>query len=155
MAGVAEDVFDRLIRRLLPQRCQAFFGKHREKLLYLFFGGSSFFLNVGSYGVFSKFCLMGAPAANLASWILTVAFVYVTNRIWVFRGEYRTGAALRRQIMAFYGGRLATLFVEEAIIAVFVVYLAFPGMPVKVAAQVIVTVLNYIISKRLVFKALA
>ena len=52
---------------------------------------------------------------------------------------------------AFFGGRVATLVVEEIILLVFVSLLAFPSVPVKVVAQVIVIILNYIISKFFVF----
>lgn len=136
----------------VPQRFQPFFAAYREKLLYLFFGGISFLISVGSYAVFLRAFSLNALASNILSWILTVAFVYVTNRRWVFESEQKRGAELRRQILAFYAGRLATLFAEEAVIAVFDMYLAFPSMPVKVFAQIIVILLNYIISKKLVFK---
>ena len=41
---------------------------------------------------------------------------------------------------------------EEAIIYVFITRLALPDMPVKIAAQVIVIILNYVISKLFVFR---
>ena len=49
-------------------------------------------------------------------------------------------------------GRLATLGVEEAIIAVFATWLGFNSFWVKLAAQVVVVILNYVISKLLVFR---
>ena len=52
----------------------------------------------------------------------------------------------------FFGGRVATLLVEEAIIFVFITILDFRSVPVKAAAQVVVLVLNYVISKLWVFK---
>ena len=52
----------------------------------------------------------------------------------------------------FFGGRLFTLVVEEAILAVFITWLGFNSMAVKLIAQVVVIVLNYIISKLIVFK---
>jgi len=153
MGSGEKDVFaQRLLMILLPQQFQVFIAKRREKALYLFFGGISFLISVGCYAVFLHVFFLDDLAANLLSWILTTAFVFVTNRRWVFHGERKRGAELGQQLLAFYAGRVATLLVEEAIIALFAVYLAFPGVPVKVFAQVIVIVLNYIISKKLVFK---
>ena len=53
---------------------------------------------------------------------------------------------------SFFGGRLVTLVVEEIILLVFITILGFASMPVKVIAQIIVIVLNYVISKFFIFK---
>lgn len=148
----AREIFDRLLALPVPRRLQSFVTAHREKLLYLFFGGISFLLNMGSYAVCLNLFSLHPLAATLLSWIVTVAFVYATNRRWVFRAERKRGAERRRRIVAFYAGRTATLLAEEAIMAVFAVSLGLPGIPVKAAAQVIVILLNYIISKKLIFK---
>lgn len=152
MSGGEKNIFDYLIMLLVPGRLQPFFAARKETLLYLFFGGLSFLLSVGTCALFLNVFSLNALAANLLSWLLTTAFVYVTNQRWVFEGERKRGTELGRQILAFYAGRMLTLLVEEAILAVFAVYLKFPGIPVKAFAQIIVILLNYIISKRLVFK---
>ena len=54
-------------------------------------------------------------------------------------------------MVAFYGGRVVTLVVEEVILLVFITLLHFQSMLVKVVAQVIVIVLNYVISKLVIF----
>lgn len=56
------------------------------------------------------------------------------------------------QMFAFFSGRFITLIIEEVVILVFITILGFPSMWVKLSAQIIVVVLNYIISKLLVFK---
>ena len=53
---------------------------------------------------------------------------------------------------SFFGGRIFTLAVEEILLAVFITWLAFPTTPVKLAAQVVVIVSNYSISKLVVFR---
>lgn len=152
MSGGEKNIFDHLITLLIPRRFQPFLAARKETLLYLFFGGLSFLLSVGTCALFLNVFFLNALTANLLSWLLTTAFVYVTNQRWVFEDKTKQGAELGRQILAFYAGRTFTLLVEEAILAVFAVYLKFPGILVKVFAQIIVILLNYIISKRLVFK---
>ena len=52
----------------------------------------------------------------------------------------------------FFGGRLFTLVLEEVILFIFINKLHFNSILVKIAAQFIVLVLNYIISKLIVFR---
>ena len=70
----------------------------------------------------------------------------------VFDGQVDSAAGFLKQMASFFGGRLFTLIVEEAILAVFITWLGFNSMAVKLVAQVVVIVLNYVISKLIVFK---
>ena len=94
---------------------------------------------------------MNELIANVISWVLAVATAYATNRTWVF-GSKAKGKAFWKEMAAFFSGRLLTLFMEEAILLVFVTWLGFPGVWIKVAAQIAVLVGNYFISKLLIFK---
>ena len=55
-------------------------------------------------------------------------------------------------MLSFYAGRLLTLGVEELLLFVFITWLGFNSMVVKILAQIVVIVLNYVISKLLVFR---
>ena len=57
-----------------------------------------------------------------------------------------------RLMLSFYAGRLLTLGVEELLLFVFITWLGFNSMAVKIVAQIVVIVLNYVISKLLVFR---
>ncbi len=90
---------------------------------------------------------------NIFSWILALLFAYVTNRIWVFDSnaegmkEYYPGNGF------FFGGRVATLLMEKVILYVGINLLSMNSIGVKVAAQILVLVGNYLISKLFVFKS--
>ena len=90
--------------------------------------------------------------ANALAWVFAVLFSYITNKRWVFRVSTPTKTAALVQMFAFFSGRFFTLIIEETIIFVFITMLSYPSMWVKLAAQVVVVVLNYIISKLFVFK---
>jgi putative flippase GtrA len=126
--------------------------KTKEIVLYLFFGGIAFFLNIGLFLLFNKVLGITELIANVFCWILCVLFQFFTNRTWVFEGKTETAVDFWKQMFSFFGGRLFTLLVEEVILAVFVTWLQWDSMIVKLAAQVIVIVLNYLISKLFVFK---
>ncbi len=129
-----------------------FYERHKEKLLYVFFGGLTTVVSLVSFWLVDRVMAQNEHVANLVSWILAVLFAFVTNRIWVFGARTEGLAAFVRQLLSFYGGRLATLGIEEALLLIFITWLQFDSMIVKIAAQIVVLILNYIVSKLLVFR---
>lgn len=147
-----KDIFDKIM--MLPglRILNPFYKKNKEVLLYLFFGGLTFLVSVISYAYFNVTLGINELVANIISWVLAVAFAFFTNRIWVFQAPTETVSQFLMQLIRFFMGRVATLVVEEVILLVFITILGFNSMAVKVIAQVIVIVLNYIISKLVVFR---
>ena len=125
------------------------FEKYKELIAYVFFGGLATIVSIGTFWLFDR--LMNELLANLLSWMITVGFAYWTNRTWVFCSKAK-GKAVWKELLAFYTGRLATLALEEGILLVFVTLLGWNAVLIKIAAQVLVLVGNYIISKLLIFK---
>ena len=125
--------------------------QQREIILYLIFGVMAFCLNVGIFAFFHSAAGMNVLLANAVSWLLTVLFAFFTNRIYVFQAGSGGLSVLFRQMLSFCSGRFITLLVEEAILWLFISVLDFTSIPVKIAAQIVVVVLNYIISKWIVF----
>lgn len=152
MMGEQKDIFDRMAETILPGSVRTLFFKNKMVLLYLFFGGLSFFLNMGLFALLDGVCHIHELIANVICWIACVLFQFVTNRMWVFDGRTESTGALVKQMGSFFGGRVFTLLVEEAIILVFITWLGFKDMIVKLVAQIVVIVLNYVISKWFVFR---
>ncbi len=109
-------------------------------------------MNIALFYAIARLTPLDPLVNNIVCWIVCVLFQFWTNRTWVFDGKTNGAGEFIKQILSFFGGRLFTLFLEEAIIAVFITWLELPEMPVKLVAQVIVIVLNYVISKLFVFK---
>ena len=147
-----QDVFDRLFACRILAPLSPFWKRHREVLLYLFFGALTTVVSIGSFWLCDSVLLWNEHVANTVSWLLAVLFAFVTNRVWVFDAATKTKSAFLKQLLGFYGGRLATFGVEELILLVFITWLRFPSMVVKIAATVVVLVLNYVLSKLFVFK---
>ena len=87
--------------------------------------------------------------ANVISWIISVAFAYITNRIFVFKSKNDN---ITKEIITFTGSRIVTLLMDMAIMGVFVTVLHFNDKLFKIVSQVVVIVANYIFSKLFVFK---
>ena len=147
-----KDIFDRIMEFPGLRKLQPVYKKYKEILLYLFFGGLSFLVSIATYVWFNVGMGMNELLANIISWVITVLFAFLTNRIWVFQSPTNGIKDFLKQMVAFYSGRLITLVVEEIILLVFITWLKFDSVLIKVIAQIIVIVLNYIISKLVIFK---
>ena len=133
--------------------------KYKSIILYIIFGGMT---TVVDWTVsFSLYYLWGEAieatpwlihGANTIAWAAAVAFAYVTNRIWVFKSKRRGFVAIAGEIFAFAGARVFTLLLQEALMAIFFTWLGFNEYLVKIVAAVLVVILNYFISKLLVFR---
>lgn len=133
------------------QKIKAIYKKHREILLYVFFGGFTTVVSVGSFILFDEVLGIHELISNVLSWILAVGFAYVTNRRWVFCSKAK-GKALLAEACGFYGGRLLTLGLEEVLLLVFVTWLGINSTAIKLIAQFVVLTGNYILSKFVIFR---
>ena len=146
------DIFDRIMSARLLRPLKPLYNRYKEILLYVFFGALTTLVSLATFYFFANVLNVHELISNAVSWIFAVTFAYVTNRTWVFEDKAHTRSGVIREASAFYGGRLATLGFEELVILVFVTILGFNDMLIKVLASVGVLVLNYVISKLIVFK---
>lgn len=159
-----KDIFDRIMSRGFLKRFEPFYKAHKEVLLYLFFGGLTtvvsviFFaipvrtLHLGSGKLFGLALDYDVIAANVISWICAVTFAYVTNRIWVFENNAHGFSGVAKECAAFFAGRLFTLIVETILLNLCTTALHMNEIAAKIIVSVVTIVLNYIISKLLVFR---
>lgn len=147
-----KDIFDKIMSLPGLRIFEPFYKKNKEVLMYLFFGGLTFLVSVVTYAYFNVVLGMNELIANIFSWIIAVAFAFITNKIWVFCSKNDSFTEFIREMFSFFAGRLVTLLIEEVILFIFITWLGLPSMVVKIMAQIIVIVLNYIISKLFVFK---
>lgn len=147
-----EDIFDKIMKLPGMKSLNPLYKKYKEVWLYLFFGGCSFIISIGSYMIANVVIGINELIANVISWILAVLFAFFTNRVWVFRSITKTSKDFCIQFISFIGGRLVTLAIEEAIIFIFITIMELNSVAVKIVAQIVVIILNYIISKFMVFR---
>jgi putative flippase GtrA len=126
--------------------------KYKDFILYVLFGVLSTLLNIVSYWFFAHVLLCGTIVSTVIAWILTVFFVYVTNRKWVFHSSATTAKEYVKEIISFFSCRIATGLVDWGCMVVFVTLLEFHDVMIKTLANVLVILLNYVASKLIVFK---
>lgn len=128
--------------------------RYREQINYLIVGGLTTVVSLVTYW-FCVSILLNAEdplqlqVANVISWICAVTFAYFTNRRFVFFSQEQNRI---REAGKFFLSRLTTLAMEMAIMALGVSVLRINDKVVKLVAQIIIIIANYVLSKLLVFR---
>lgn len=145
----------------MPKKIQSFYFKHEEVLLYIFYGGLttvvSFItklvpLYLANKETMGDFYTVYSAGCAVFSWICAVTFAFFTNRAYVFKSTAKTRKAFWTEFINFYIGRLASLGIDTLLTAVFIGWLRWSAFWVTLAAQIIILIINYVISKVFVFK---
>ena len=133
--------------------------QYREVLLYLIFGGLTTVVDWGLSFLLYHFWGAAIEAnailvhgANVIAWAAAVLFAFITNRIWVFKSDKKGFLPILGELGSFAGGRVMTLLLQEAIFVIFFDIMGISEFIVKLIAAVLVIVLNYFISKLIVFR---
>jgi len=105
------------------------------------------------YTILSSENALHVQLAEIISWIVAVAFAYITNRIFVFKSKSKK---YFQEIVSFVGGRIFTLLVGMFIMWFICTLLGLNDKTWVLIAtlidQIAVTILNYVVSKIFVFK---
>ena len=133
-------------------KIRALLEKYWDSLAYLFFGVLTTAVNYLVYLPCYNLLHMSASLSNIISWVVAVAFAYLTNKPWVFKSHDWSRQTVIPELTKFVGCRVGSGALETGIIFLTVDILAFNGNVMKLLTSVLVVVLNYIGSKLLVFK---
>lgn len=127
-----------------------------EMLLYILFGAGTaaidFFTEIFLYKIL-KFNSNTAVVvtANCVSFILSVAFAFVTNKLFVFKSKSATHRELRIEALKFFVARLMTFSISLVGMVVLVDSLGFENNLSKISVSIVVVIINYIFSKLIIF----
>lgn len=122
--------------------------KYKEIINYIIVGALTTLVSIGSYWLF-RFIIKDYIILSIISWILAVAFAYITNRLFVFESK---NCDIIKEIVKFVSCRLTTLLMEVLLMILFVSVFKINDMVSKIVLQVVVLILNYVFSKIFVFK---
>ena len=171
------DVKNILKRAVHPKEWKSLYNENKEIIRYIFFGVLTTIVSFGTYYLFRfifpteesvpdflrwtfKLTAFFSTESStvlpvILSWICAVLFAYVTNRIWVFESK-ASGIGILSEFLKFCGARVLTLFVDLLIMFLLVDLTGINGglweFFAKIVSNVFVLVLNYILSKLVVFR---
>ena len=129
-----------------------YWDKYKDVIFYLVFGVLTTVVNIVTYWVCVHILGASVMVGTILAWVLAVFFAYITNRSLVFHSSASGTDEIMKEITSFFACRIGTGVVDWVIMLVFVTILHFNDMIIKMLANIIVIVLNYILSKFVIFK---
>lgn len=126
--------------------------RHKELILYVFFGGCTTLINIISYFACRELMHLPVVPADVLAWLVSVIFAYVTNKLFVFESKSWRLMLVLKEGAAFLAARVFSLGLDVAMLYVTVTVLGWWELPMKVLANVVVIVINYIFSKWIIFR---
>ena len=135
------------------------FKKYKEIISYLFFGVLTTIVNYCVYALFTFLLtesisdvVLRATVSNIIAWVISVAFAYITNKLWVFNKVviYECGTFVLARLVSgvidmFFLPLLISWGLNQEILGI-------TGAWAKLITSVIVIILNYVFSKFIIFR---
>lgn len=125
--------------------------KKQEAMRYLVFGALATFVNIAVFAIFDllHFTVL---VSNTIAWVVAVIFAYLTNRYCVFNSKKTKKSEIAKELSSFVTARVVTLIIESIFMWITVEQLHWHSVLMKVIANIIVIVLNFVFSKLFIFK---
>lgn len=172
------DVGDVLRSLKTKEGRKAFYDKHKPIVLYFAFGIGTTVISLGSYylirmifpdaesvpgwlsWIFKITAHLNIESNTvlpvITSWLLANLFSFFTNRVYVFNSQAHNIGKFLFEMLKFFASRIATLIVDIVIMFLLV---DLPGLHgglyefcAKIFSNIIVLILNFILSKIFVFR---
>ncbi|MBE6742148.1 MAG: GtrA family protein [Ruminococcaceae bacterium] len=143
----------------------------KEIIMYIVFGALTTLVSWGTYIFFENALHFSVFWSNLLSWICAVTFAYITNKLWVFDSKSFEFKVLIKEITTFIASRGITGIFEIAFVPLLArlgfdnpFFAAVKGLNIKadifytsgvyskISVAIVVVILNYVLSKLIVFK---
>ncbi len=145
-----------------------FMKAHREAILYVFWGAFTTLVTLASYALFVRAFRIDPNISNILSWVCGVAFAFVVNKWLVFGSKTLKARTVLWELGSFFSSRIFTGIVAFILFPVLndwmglgainidfgflSILFATSGMLAKIITSVVEIVLNWILSKYVVFK---
>ena len=126
--------------------------KNKQLLLYLFYGICTTAINTICYWLLYDALTLSNIVSTILAWLAAVVFAFVTNKVFVFESKRTNTTDRINEVISFFGCRLLTGILDAAIMAFAVDMLQWNGLLWKLISNIIVTIINYIASKFLIFR---
>ncbi len=133
----------------------------------MFWGILTTIVNLLAYTAFVRWCGIGDAISNILSWVVGVLFAFVVNKWFVFRSRGLGMRIVVWEMGSFVGSRLFTGVIAWILFPIinatavgswdvdfwiFTTILGTSGMGAKIITSLIEIVLNWVLSKYVVFK---
>ena len=131
---------------------------NKETISYLIFGVLTTIINIVVFWFAERELafIMSEDAAslvgNVIAWVISVAFAFVTNKLFVFESKSMAFKVVMAELTGFVIARLLSLAFDEGFMFVAIVLLGMNSLLAKIIINVFVVIINYVLSKFFIFK---
>ena len=117
--------------------------KYKTQLYYVLFGTGTTIIDIGIYQL--CYLIFGIPNifSNIIAWFVSVAFSFITNKIWVYGSRSMRIKTLLTEGVAYYTGRGVSLIAGTAIMVIGVDFMGLNSWLMKIISDVFVVIINY------------
>jgi len=127
--------------------------KYKEIINYIIFGGLTTVTNFVVYFICTKLFSIDEVISNGIAWFISVLFAYITNKIFVFESKKNGFKEIIIEMTSFFLARiLSGICCDVGTFALMVKVFAINDVIAKIVTQVMVIVMNYVLSKLVIFK---
>jgi len=116
---------------------------------YLFFGVVTTIFSLGSFWLLIKLTNWDENLCNFLSIVIGIVSAYILNRLYVFESKEKN---IIKEFSKFLMARVASSAFDMIAFFIFATCLHLNEMGVKVIISIVVVILNYFLSKLLVFR---
>ncbi len=127
-----------------------------EMLKYMAVGVFTVIIDVGIYTLcyklipLEKYILTGL--STIISWVAATLFAFFANKIFVFNSRNVSRKHFWFEFLTFVGGRIVTLILSMVLLILMIDFWSLDYFWSKVIVNILVIIINYVVSKTLTFK---
>ena len=125
--------------------------KYNELIMYGIFGVLTTLINLLTFYVLDKLGV-NIYLNNSIAWIISVLFAFITNKLYVFNSKDTSYKIIAKEGIAFFLARIFSYFVDMFTIFMIFQVMGINKMIAKIISNVIVIIINYLLSKIIIFK---
>ena len=158
MVDKLENFMLKILEKIRLKKLADWYIKHQEGMRYLIFGALTTIINILTYAIFASFILKNLPTdelrvniSEIIAFIVALIFAYVTNKIYVFNSKTKNIKQLVKEITSFTSCRIITEIISILMMNM-AIWFSINDIFMKVVANIVVIILNFVFSKIIIFK---
>lgn len=125
--------------------------KYYELVMYGLFGVLTTLINIAIFYILDKLGV-NVYVNNSIAWIVSVLFAFITNKLYVFDSKDMSRQIVFKEGVSFFLARIFSYFVDMFTIFMLFQVLGINKMIAKIISNIIVIIINYLLSKIIIFK---
>ena len=124
----------------------------KESIKYIIIGGCTTAVNFIFFALLYNILGLELNLSNIIAISVSIIFAFFANKLIVFSSRFESYKKTMKEFIGFIGGRLITMVLEIVGVWLLVSILTFNEYLSKIFINIIVLMLNFVISKFFVFK---